>query len=127
MGTSSLVVDEIDAGAEFLRRLNPYRPVVAACWLHEDVSQERYLHVALDGLTTENSDAAYLEVARIADEMTDYYIDPFRVKLIRPDQPVAKAVLGVYRRYPGRVPPRSDGSVFADAVEVYIYPPVQRL
>lgn len=120
--------DGIDAGAEFLKRLNAYRPVVAACWLREDVSEERYLYAALDGLTVQNSGAAYDEVSRIADEMTEHYIDPFRVQLVSPDNRVAKAVLDVYRRYPARIPTRFDGQVFAGAaaVEAYVYPPLTR-
>jgi hypothetical protein len=64
-------MDEIDAGTEFLKRLNAYRPVKAACWLRKSEDEERYLYVALDGLTVENSDSAYREVLRITAEMKD--------------------------------------------------------
>jgi hypothetical protein len=124
MDTSALVTDEIDAGAEFLKRLNTYQPVQAACWLRAAESEERYLYVALDGLTVANSDIAYREVLRIAGEMKDHYIDPFRVKLIDTEHPVAKAVMEIYRRYPGRIPTRFTGRVFAGmaVAEVYVYP-----
>jgi len=117
-------MDEIDAGAEFLKRLNAYRPVKAACWLRRSEEEERYLYVALDGLTDENSDIAYGEVLRIAGEMKDQFIDPFRVKVITPEHSVAKAVAEIYRRFPGRIPTRFNGRVFAGmaVAEVYIYP-----
>ena len=125
MDTSPLVVDEIDAGTEFLKRLNAYRPVLAACWLRKDENEERYLYAALDGLTVDDTGLAYKEVLRVTQEMKDHYLDPFRVKLINQDHPVAKAVIEVYRRYPGRIPTNIGGRVFAGMAveEVYIFPP----
>ena len=107
-----------------LEQLNSYRPVRASCWLREDEDVERYLHVALEGRTTENSGLAYSEVLRIARALKGHYIDPYRVKLIGTDHPVAKALLELYRRYPGRIPSRLDGRIFAGTAvaELYVYP-----
>jgi len=126
MDTSPLVIDEINAGAEFLKQLNDYQPVTAACWLRESEDEERYLFAALDGLTPETSQTAYGEVSRITGEMRDNYLDPFRVKLIGQDHPVAKAVGEIYRRYPGPIPTRLNGRVFAGSSfeEIYVYPPL---
>ncbi len=98
--------------------------MTAACWLRESDDVERYLNAALDGLTVENTAIAYREVLRITQEMTDRYIDPFRVKLISPDHPVAKAIAEIYRKYARRFNPRFNGRVFAGTApaEVYIYP-----
>ncbi len=125
MDQTPLVSDDIEAGAEFIKRLNASWPVKAACWLREE-ERFRYLYVALDGLTDTNTDEAYGEVLRITQEMKDHYIDPFRVKLIRLDHPVARAVLDIYGRFPGRRPPHADGSSFGGkaVVETYIYPPL---
>jgi hypothetical protein len=124
MDQTPLVMDEIEAGKEFIRRMQAYQPVKAAWWMRETEDAGRYLHVALEGLTMDNIDAAYGEVLRIANEMKDHYIDPFRVKLVSPDDPAARAILDHYRRYPGRVPLRLNGSVLGKvaAAEVYIYP-----
>ncbi len=124
MDTSALVMDEIETGAEFLKGLHAYSPVTAACWLRADENAVRYLYVALDGLTVDNSDIAYREVLRITQGMKDRFIDPFRVKLIRQDHPVAKAVHEIYRRYQGRIPAGFDGRMFPGqaVAEVYIYP-----
>lgn len=126
MDTSPLVIDEIDAGREFLKRLNAYRPVIAACWLRKDENEERYLYAALEGLTFEKTSDAYNEVLRITKEMTDLYLDPFRVKLVGEDDPVARAVRETYRRYPGRMPTRLNDRIFTgmSVTEVYIYPPL---
>jgi hypothetical protein len=58
--------------------------------------------------------------------MRDHYIDPFRVKVVSTHDPVAKAILDIYRRFPGRIPPRFNGPVLGGVAvaEVYIYPPL---
>ena len=120
-------MEEVDAGTEFLERLHAYRPVKAACWLRVAEDEERYLYVALGGLTEENSDVAYDEVLRITGEMNGHYIDPFRVKLIPPTDRVADATIDIYKRFPGRIPTRFNGRVFAGmaVAEAYIYPPLR--
>ena len=127
MDQAPLVIDEIIAGKEFVKRLNSYQPVKAAYWLRDAEGGERYLFVALDGLTTENSDVAYREVLRITNEMKDHYIDPFRVKLVNPDERVARAVQDIYHRFPGRKPPSTAGPVLGGTAvaDVYIYPPLE--
>lgn len=126
MDQAPLVMDEIDAGEEFIKRLHAYRPVKAACWLREADGGERYLYVALDGLTDANADIAYGEVFRITGQMKDHYLDPFRVKVISPDDPIAKAVMDIYQRFPARIPTRFNGAVLGGiaVAEVYIYPPL---
>jgi len=128
MDKAPLVMDEVEAGEDFLRRLDAHAPVVAACWLRNAEDGERYLYVALDGLTARNADAAYGEVRRIAAEMKDRYIDPFRVRLIGTNDPVARALLDVHRRFPGRVPPRPNVPAIGGVPvgDLYIYPPLVR-
>jgi hypothetical protein len=125
MDKTPLVMDEIEAGKELIKRMDAYQPVKAAWWMRPAEDGERYLHVALDGLTVDNTDAAYREVLRIANEMPDHYIDPFRVKLVSTNDPAARAVLDIYRSYSGRkIPTRVNDSVLGGEVaEVYLYPP----
>jgi hypothetical protein len=127
MDTSPLVMDEIQAGGEFVRRIQSYLPVKAAYWLRTDEDEGRYLYVALDGLASENLGAAYDEVLRITQDMKDHYINPFDIKLVPADEGVARAVQDFYRRFPGRVPPPrfNERSIAGTPiVEMYIYPPV---
>jgi hypothetical protein len=129
MDKAPLVMDEIEAGKALVERLNDHFSVIAACWLREGEGGERYLYVALDGLTVPKADLAYGEVIRIAGEMKDHYIDPFRVKIIGPTDPIAKAVTALYRRFPGRTPPtRLNEPIFGvgDVEEMYIYPPPKK-
>lgn len=126
MDQTPLVMDEIEAGKEFIRRMHAYRPVKAAWWMRPAEDAERYLYVVLDGLSIDNKDEAYREVLHVANAMSpDHYIDPFRVRLVSPNDPAGRAALDLYGRYPGRIPPRWNGSAFGavDATEVYVYPP----
>jgi len=118
-------MDEISAGEAFIRRLHDYTPVKAAWWMRNAEGGYRYLYVAIDGLNENNFDLVYGEVRRITREMKDdYYIDPFRVNVVSTNDPVAKAIMDVYRRFPGRIPPRFVGRVLGGVAvaEVYIYP-----
>jgi hypothetical protein len=127
MDQTPLVMDEIDSGEAFIKQMNNYSPVVGACWLRPVEDGERYLYVVLRDLTDDNADLAYREVLRIANQLKDReYIDPFRVKIIGLNDPIAKAIADIYRRYPGHIPTRYNGPVFGGqaVAEVYIYPPL---
>jgi hypothetical protein len=127
MDTSPLVIDEIQAGAEFVRRFHNFMPVKAAYWLRSDEDQGRYLYVAPAGLTTENRGSAYDEVLRISQDMKDHYISPLDVKLVPTEDRMARAVQDFYQRFPGRVPPRRSNErsiAGTHVVEMYIYPPL---
>jgi hypothetical protein len=100
MDTKALVTEEIGAGAAFLRQLNEYYPVKADCWLIEP-EEERYLYVALEGLTDDKFGNACGGMLRIRQSMTDYSLDLFRVKQIKTSNSVAKCVIEIYGRFPG--------------------------
>jgi hypothetical protein len=127
MDQTPLVIDEIEAGKAFIERLHSYAPVIAAWWMRNDDGGRRYLYVAIDGLQPGGNGPVYDEVYRVTQEMRDHnidYIDPFRVKVVGMYDPVAKAVVDLYRRFPGRIPRfagRSLGGV--GVAEIYIYPP----
>ena len=127
MDKAPLVEDEIEAGRELIERLNDSAAVLGACWLRWDEDGERYLYIAIDAPTESEIDAAYLEVLRITTTMTDHYMDPFRVNLVKPTDRVAQALEEIYRRFPARVPSRLSGPAFGrlSVAEVYIYPQLQ--
>jgi hypothetical protein len=124
MDQGPLVSEQIEAGARFLREFQKYVPVQTAFWLKESESGEWYLYVASDRITDDNFDVAYGEVARIAGAIHDPWFDPFQIKVIGTDDPLAKGVEDLLRLYPGRRPARfrdtTLGGVSVD--EVYIYP-----
>jgi hypothetical protein len=124
MDQEPLVIEEIDAGAELVRRLDKYVPVNAAFWVKDSEEGQWYLYVASDHMDEKNLDLAYGEVLRLASQMASPYLDPFRVKLIPTSDPLAQAALDIHRRYPGTMATRFGGKNFGGmAVDgVYIYP-----
>jgi hypothetical protein len=124
MDQGTLVRDEIDAGAEFVRRFGRYAPVAAAFWLRAADKLGRYLYIASDQFTDRNTPAAYTEVARVIREMGDPNLDPFRVKVVRMDNPVVRSVMEIYQQYKGRPPARYEATSLGDVAvdDLYIYP-----
>src|SRR5258708_16795052 len=124
MDQGPLVAEPIDAGARFLREFDKYLPVQAAFWLKDGEDGEWNLYVASNQITDDNFDVAYGEVVRIAGVLRDPMFDPFQVKVIGMDDPLAKAALDVQRRYPGRTPIPVHGKTFGrlPVEEGYIYP-----
>jgi hypothetical protein len=124
MDKSPLVTEQIDAGEWLIREFAKTIPVQAAFWLRERDSDEWYLYLASDQINDSNFDRAYREVLRIVRPQQSLWIDPFQVKVIGIDDPVAKAALDLMREYPGRLPTRYHGRHFGglSVDEVYIYP-----
>jgi hypothetical protein len=124
MGQESLVIEEIDAGEELVRRLDKFTPVTAAFWVNDSEGGRWYLYIASDQIDDKNLDVAYGEVLRLAGQMGNPYLDPFQVKLIPSSDPLAQAALHIHRRYPGLMATRFGGQNFGGlGVEgVYIYP-----
>jgi hypothetical protein len=124
MDQSPLVTEQIDAGARFLTEFEKKIPVTAAFWLRANEEDSGYFYLASDEFNDEKLRVAYGEVLRVAREMRDPNFDPFRVKLIRPSDPLAKAAVDVLQRFPGRMPTRIYRSDFGGSSvdEVYLYP-----
>lgn len=124
MDKSPLVTEQIDAGAWLIGEFSKRIPVQAAFWLRERDSDEWYFYLASDQINDSNFDHAYAEVLRIVPPQQSLWLDPFQVKVVGMDAPVAKAALDVMRKYPGRIPTRYHGRHFGglSVDEVCIYP-----
>ena len=119
-----LVIEQIDAGTRFLSEFQKYLPIQVAFWLKEAEEGDWNLYIVSDQITEDNFDVAYGEVVRIAGQLRDPWFDPFQVKLIGANDPLAQAALDIQRRFPGRMPTRFHGKTFGglSVDEVYIYP-----
>jgi hypothetical protein len=124
MDKSPLVTEQIDAAEALIREFDKTIPVRAAFWLRERDSDEWYLYLASDQINDLNFDHAYGEVLRIVRPDQNLWIDPFQVKVVGIDAPVARAALDVMSKYPGRLPTRYHGRHFGglSVDEVYLYP-----
>ncbi len=125
MDHESLLTEQIDAGARFVREFDKYAPVRVAFWLKERDRRFRHLYVVSDEISDDNFDQAYWEVGRIRRQIQDPYLGWGRVMVLGVDDPLAKAALEKRCYYRGYVPIRLSETHFGrvGAEEVYIYPP----
>jgi hypothetical protein len=117
------VKEQIDAGASLLTEFEKTVPVAAAFWLKGQDQDYWYLYVIPDRLEYEGRRGAEREVLRVILSMRDPTLGPLDVRLIKPNDPLARAALDYQRLYPGkavRLRDRVFGNMGID--EVYIYP-----
>jgi hypothetical protein len=107
-----------------VREFDKFEPVIVAFWLKASDEEHRYLYIASEQINDTNIDVAYGEVLRLANQMQSLYLDPFRVKLINADDPLALAAAEINRRFPGRLATRFGGKSFGgiSVHDVYVYP-----
>jgi hypothetical protein len=124
MDQGPLVTEEIDAGAELAREFDRDEPVKVAFWLKASDDPHRYLYLASERINGDNIRIAYGEMSRAANKIQSLYLDPFRVKLVNADHPLAKAAAEIHHRFPGRTATRFGGTSFGgiSVDDVYIYP-----
>jgi hypothetical protein len=117
-------MQQIDAGARFVHEFARYTPVQAAFWLKATEDNEWFLYVAGDQINDSNFDVAYGEVMRITSKMPDPWLDPFQIKVVGTNDPLAKGVLEIQTKYPGKMLTRYRGGLLGglSVGEVYIYP-----
>jgi hypothetical protein len=99
-------------------------PVEAAFWLNPSEDGAWALYIASPQMDVAKYDRGFAEILRIVREMKTPYIDPFQVRLIGSDDPLAKAAVEINRKYPGPTPTRFRGKNFGGVPveDVYIYP-----
>jgi hypothetical protein len=124
MDKGPLVNEEIDAAARFLAEFHKSYPVQMAFWLKDGETGNWRLYIVSDQITYENFDVAYGEVVRITGEHLDPWFDGMQVKVLGADEPLAKAVAELRRRFPARSHARFGAQVVdgIEAAEIYVYP-----
>ena len=124
MDQGPLVIEQIDEGAKLASAFDKRTPLQAVFWLKESEDGEWFLYLASDQINDSNFDLAYGEVVRLLRPGSNMWLDTFQVKVTGSDDPIAKAVLAIQQKYPGKLATRLRnrmlGGVSVD--EVYIYP-----
>ena len=129
MDQATLVEMQIDDGKRLIHRLiDEGIGVSAACWVKESESGWWYLYLATPLVgETGATRPAYRRVNDVirALEKEGFGISPLEVKLIGPDDPIAKDVIAVRDRNPVRSPIWFRGNRLGElgVEEAYIYPP----
>src|ERR1017187_8023790 len=109
----------IEAGGYFLEELDKSFPVEFAFWRRDRDERHAYLYVASKKITDENMRAAYGEVHRIVDTLTDFKLDPFRIHLLAWNNPSTELAVSQFQAT-GEV---MDIFVGPEVVEeVFLYP-----
>lgn len=124
MDRGPLVNEEIDDGSTLAREFNTFAPVKVAFWVKSSEEDQRYLYLASDEINDSNFDVAYGEVIRLTNDLDLPYLDPFRVKVVSSNDPLAVAAAELNSKYSGSIATRYGGRVFGglNVDDVYIYP-----
>jgi len=129
MGQGLLVIEQIDAGADFVCDFNHYRCVAVACWISPAESDNLFLYIASDEIDDSNFDIAYGEVLRRLSGKRSPWLDPFQIKLVNSADPIARHAIEIRDRYPAKIATRYNGpSIGGTSIDgAYIYPPLSAM
>ena len=124
MDRGPLVNEEIEDGETLARAFDAYASVKIAFWVKSSDEDQRYLYLASDEINDGNFDVAYGEVIRLTNALGLLHLDPFRVKVVSGNDPLAAAALKLSSSYPGKIANRYGGRIFGgmDVDDVYVYP-----
>lgn len=97
--------------------------VKAVFWLYRSEADQWYLHIASDAVDQKGITEAYMAVGGVMRRLPDFQIGPFQVKLVAPDDPVAKAIIGFLSGPHGRLPRRIRGERLGGIIidDAYVY------
>jgi hypothetical protein len=109
MDPKPLVNEQVDAGRRLMERLEASVPIKLAFWVMLSDEDEWSLFLASDNVESKGATQGYREVVRICNQLNTPYLEPFQVRLIRTDHPLAIAVREIQERYPDRLPTRYNG------------------
>ncbi len=110
MGQETLVEEEVDAAADFIRDFDEYAPVTVALWVQESESGNFYLYVAYDGGPLASKRDAYGVVLKKINALKNPWLDPFKVKLIDSTDSIAKAAISIRDSRPATIATNFHGS-----------------
>jgi hypothetical protein len=127
MDQEPLVREQIDAARKFLDELEKHLPFQAAFWLKADEDSHWDLYIATDRARHDGTDEAYEMVVKASDAVDDpnFELSRVRVKVIGTKDPLARAAVEMYQRYPQRIPIFRWGENFGRTFiqGLYLYPP----
>ena len=105
----------IDAGYELIRRFHKCVPVKAAFWVKPIDSEQWDLYIASEKIDDANLRSRYSEVLEVVRDVQNPNLDPFQVKLVSADDPIAREVVAIQQRSPVRnIPISYHGTVLGD-------------
>jgi hypothetical protein len=125
MDQSTLVENQIDDGRRFVERFGADgNPVQAAFWVKTAEEGLWFLYVASDIVDNAGPASAYRAVHASLRKLDDPWLASSEIKVVSPSNPIAKDVLKIMARFPGRSAMRYGGNTLGSMAidQVYIYP-----
>jgi hypothetical protein len=128
MAKATLVGQEIDDGFKLIQELKSKNfDITAAFWLKRDEDSSWYLYIASKDVDDRTKPPAYQTVREAMRALgDDLWIDPFQIKVISANDPMARDLVATQERYPRAVTSHYGGTRLGDAwiEEAYVYPPI---
>jgi hypothetical protein len=125
MDQSALVIDQIDDGRRFIERFAADgNPVRAAFWARTAEEGLLFLYVVTDAVDRVGPAATYRAVHDALRKLGEPSVSSSEIKVVSPIDPVAKDVLAIMARHPGRLGTRFGGKTLGatEVEQTYIYP-----
>ena len=97
--------------------------VKAVFWLYTSEADQWFLYIASDTVDQVGITEAYKAVGRAMRRLPDLRISPFQVKLVAPNDSIAKAVIDFQSKQPARLPTRIRATNLGEAYieSAYLY------
>ncbi len=125
MDQATLVDHQIDDVPKLIDQLKRDNfDVKAAFWIYTSEADQWFLYVVSEAVNQVGGTQSYKIVYESMRQLTGLWINPFEVKLVAPDHPIAKEVMDFQRKSHARVPTRLRASRLGDIYVEYaiIYP-----
>ncbi len=126
MDQSTLVGDQIDDGRRFVERFAADgNPVQAAFWVKTVEEGTWFLYVVTELIDRLGPAAAYRAVHAALQKLGEPWVFSSEIKVISPNNAIAKEMLAVMARHPGRLATRFVGKTLGplEVEQAYVYPP----
>lgn len=125
MDSDALVEEKIDEGRRFVAQLRLKNfDTTAALWVKTSDEGRWFLYVVSKAFVERGAAAAYRDAYGILREMQPSWLSFSEIKLVGPDNPLARDVVALRDRHTGRMPTRYRGTALGNLIieEAYIYP-----
>jgi hypothetical protein len=126
MGQETLVVDHVVHGEKLIRELNAQHiPIDAAAWIKPADEDRWRLCLACD-LVNQDLAKAYRSVNQVIRSFpAPFWVEPTDIRLIAPDDSIAKAIGDLFKNANDATPIRFGGSFLGSQAidQAHIYPP----
>jgi hypothetical protein len=122
---STLVENQIADGRRFIERFAADgTPVQAAFWVKTAEEGLWFLYVATELIDRVGPAAAYRAVHTSLRKLGEAWVSSSEIKVVSPSNPIARDVLAIMARHPGRLATRFGGKTLGSTSveQVYIYP-----